>query len=31
MGRPFYVRRIKESHGKSNESTMLPQVLFEQL
>ena len=31
MGRPFYVRRIKESHGKSNESTMLPSFLFEQL
>ncbi len=30
MGRPFYMRRIKESHGKSNESTMLPQILLKQ-
>lgn len=30
MGRPFYVRRIKESHGKSNESTMLSRVLPKQ-
>lgn len=30
MGRPFYVRRIKDSHGKSNESTMLSQVLLKQ-